>query len=178
MRKIVSSLCVRKKQNIRFNSKTNRDAQKNFHGRFMMEAKMFNDLMESVGEAKDILERKKQPSRSFIIDEPDAKSIRTQMQLTQDEFAGLLNISVYTLRNWEQLRRNVHHSSNDFTRLEELVSKHSFIKLAKTIIRQRADYANFLEAGTTVVETSKEKDGKAAKEIQALYKEIKEVING
>ena len=70
-----------------------------------MEAKMFNDLMESVGEAKDILERKKQPSRSFIIDEPDAKSIRTQMQLTQDEFAGLLNISVYTLRNWEQSRR-------------------------------------------------------------------------
>ena len=76
------------------------------------------------------------------------------------------------------LINNVHHSSNDFTRLEELVSKHSFIKLAKTIIRQRADYANFLEAGTTVVETSKEKDGKAAKEIQALYKEIKEVING
>ncbi|MDD5160759.1 MAG: hypothetical protein PHI47_11945 [Sulfuricurvum sp.] len=27
------------------------------------------------------------------------------MQLTQDEFAGLLNISVNTLRNWKQARR-------------------------------------------------------------------------
>lgn len=74
------------------------------------------------------------------------------------------------------LINNVHHSSNDFDRLKDLISKHSHIKLAKSIIRQRADYANYLEAGTTVVEKSKDK--KAAKEIKSLYKEIKEVING
>jgi putative transcriptional regulator len=67
----------------------------------MMEDTMFNDLLASVGEAKDILQHKKQPSRSFMIDNPDAKSIRTKLQLAQDEFAGLLNISVNTLRNWE-----------------------------------------------------------------------------
>ena len=33
------------------------------------------------------------------------KSIRARLKLTQDEFAGLLNISVNTLRNWEQARR-------------------------------------------------------------------------
>ncbi len=74
------------------------------------------------------------------------------------------------------LINNVHHSSNDFDRLKDLISKNSHIKLAKTIIRQRADYANYLEAGTTVVEKSKDK--KAVKEIKSLYKEIKEVING
>jgi len=74
------------------------------------------------------------------------------------------------------LINNVHPSSKDFDRLKDLVSKHSYITLAKTIIRQRADYANYLEAGTTVVEKSKDK--KATKEIKSLYKEIKEVING
>lgn len=66
---------------------------------------MFNDLLESAIEAKEILLHKKAPSRSFIIDEPNAKEIRTRLQLTQDEFARLLNISVNILRNWEQLRR-------------------------------------------------------------------------
>jgi len=70
-----------------------------------MEDSMFDDLIASVGEAKEILGKTKKPSRSFMIDEPDAKSIRTRLQLTQDEFAGLLNISVNTLRNWEQSRR-------------------------------------------------------------------------
>ncbi|MCX6051531.1 MAG: NadS family protein [Campylobacterales bacterium] len=70
-----------------------------------MENAMFDDLLQSVSEAREILQHTKQPSRSFIMDDPDAKAIRTQMQLTQDEFAGLLNISVNTLRNWEQSRR-------------------------------------------------------------------------
>jgi putative transcriptional regulator len=70
-----------------------------------MEESLFNDLLTSAGEAKAILNHQRKPSRSFMLDEPDAKSIRTQLQLTQDEFAKLLNISVNTLRNWEQSRR-------------------------------------------------------------------------
>jgi chromosome partitioning protein len=80
------------------------------------------------------------------------------------------------------LINNVHHSSNDFDRLKDLISKYDFVKLADTIIRQRADYANLLEEGTTVVEKSKnqksDKATKATKEIKELYKEIKRVING
>ncbi len=70
-----------------------------------MENAMFNDMLASVSEAKEILQHKKQPLRSFIIDEPDAKLIRARLKMTQVEFASLLNISVNTLRNWEQSRR-------------------------------------------------------------------------
>lgn len=70
-----------------------------------MEAKLFEELLSSTEEAKAILKKKKHSSRSFFIEEPDAKLIRAKLSLTQNEFATLLNISVNTLRNWEQGRR-------------------------------------------------------------------------
>lgn len=71
-----------------------------------MEKKMFNELIESIKEAKEIMAGKKEPSRKFFIEEPDPKDIRAKMSLTQDQFAALMNISVHTLRNWEQGRRH------------------------------------------------------------------------
>jgi putative transcriptional regulator len=70
-----------------------------------MDDKLFNELLASTKEAKEILTKKISPSRTFYIDEPNAKEIRSKFDLTQDEFAKLLNISVATLRNWEQGRR-------------------------------------------------------------------------
>ena len=70
-----------------------------------MDDKTFNELLNSTKEAKQILAKKVTPSRTFYIDEPDAKQIRAKFHLTQNEFAKLLNISVATLRNWEQGRR-------------------------------------------------------------------------
>ena len=70
-----------------------------------MDENMFESLIESTKEAKAILRKETQPSRRFYIEEPSAKSIREKHHLTQDEFAHLLNISVGTLRNWEQGRR-------------------------------------------------------------------------
>ena len=70
-----------------------------------MDDKIFNELLNSTKEAKQILSKKATPSRTFYIDEPDAKQIREKFHLTQNEFAKLLNISVATLRNWEQGRR-------------------------------------------------------------------------
>ncbi len=70
-----------------------------------MDDKLFNELLASTKEAKKILAKKTAPSRTFYIDEPNAKEIRLKFDLTQDEFANLLNISVATLRNWEQGRR-------------------------------------------------------------------------
>lgn len=67
---------------------------------------MFNELIESIKEAKEIMAGKKEPSRKFFIEEPDPKDIRAKMSLTQDQFAALMNISVHTLRNWEQGRRH------------------------------------------------------------------------
>lgn len=65
---------------------------------------------------------------------------------------------------------NVHPRASDFDRLRDLVSD-SKVTLLDSIIRQRADYNNTLEAGTTVAEASN--FSKAAKEIQTLVTEIK-----
>ena len=70
-----------------------------------MEDKVFRKLLESTKEAKDIVSKKREASRTFYIEEPNAKEIRSKFHLTQNEFAKLLNISVATLRNWEQGRR-------------------------------------------------------------------------
>ncbi len=65
----------------------------------------FNRLLESAGQAREIINGAKKPSRSFVIEEPNAKEIRQKLNLTQTDFAAMLNISVNTLRNWEQNRR-------------------------------------------------------------------------
>ncbi|PHS39838.1 MAG: transcriptional regulator [Sulfurovum sp.] len=70
-----------------------------------MDDASFNKLLESTKEAKEILAKKTSPSRTFYIEEPNAKKIRSKFHLTQNEFAKMLNISVATLRNWEQGRR-------------------------------------------------------------------------
>lgn len=71
-----------------------------------MDAQNFERLLASAKEAKEIMNGQKEPSRKFFIDEPNPKEIRAKMSLTQDQFAALMNISVYTLRNWEQGRRH------------------------------------------------------------------------
>ncbi|PNV84396.1 MAG: transcriptional regulator [Sulfurimonas sp.] len=71
-----------------------------------MDAQNFERLLASAKEAKEIMNGQKEPSRKFFIDEPNPKEIRAKMSLTQDQFAALMNISVHTLRNWEQGRRH------------------------------------------------------------------------
>lgn len=70
-----------------------------------MDDKNFNRLLESAGQAREIMRGVKKPSRSFMVEEPNAKEIRQKLNLTQTDFATMLNISVNTLRNWEQNRR-------------------------------------------------------------------------
>jgi putative transcriptional regulator len=70
-----------------------------------MKQELFEELLESVKEAKAIIKGEKEPSRIFIYDELDVKSIREQFGLSQSKFASLLGISLGTLRNWEQGRR-------------------------------------------------------------------------
>jgi len=70
-----------------------------------MKEELFNELVESVREGGKILRDKKKPSRIFVIEAPNVKKIRTGYELSQNEFAALMGISVKTLRNWEQGRR-------------------------------------------------------------------------
>jgi putative transcriptional regulator len=71
-----------------------------------MEQDLFSDLMQSLKEAKSIAHGEAQPSRRFTVAPPDVKAVREQIGLSQSEFARLMRVSVKTLQNWEQHRRN------------------------------------------------------------------------
>ena len=71
-----------------------------------MDTKIFERLLSSVKETNKIIKGEKEPSRKFIFEEPNPKDIRAKLSLTQEKFAELMNISVHTLRNWEQGRIN------------------------------------------------------------------------
>jgi putative transcriptional regulator len=66
---------------------------------------LFAELEASVREGGAILRGEMPASRRFVVEELDVKRIRANYRLTQDEFAAQLGISVKTLRNWEQGRR-------------------------------------------------------------------------
>lgn len=71
-----------------------------------MEEKLFTDLVESLKEAVEISKGRAEPSRRFFVSQPEVKVIREKTGLSQSEFAGLMRVSVKTLQNWEQGRRN------------------------------------------------------------------------
>lgn len=71
-----------------------------------METSLFDDLVQSLKEVKDISQGKAAPSRRFDVATPDVKAIREKTGLSQSEFAQLMRVSIKTLQNWEQHRRN------------------------------------------------------------------------
>lgn len=71
-----------------------------------MDKELFKDLVQSLKEAAAISKGEMEPSRVFSVSSPDAKAAREKMGLSQSDFAKLLQVSVKTLQNWEQHRRN------------------------------------------------------------------------
>ena len=71
-----------------------------------MKKDVFEELLASVGQGGQIMRGELKPSRVFSVEEPDARKIRQSYGLSQEKFARLIGISVATLRNWEQGRRN------------------------------------------------------------------------
>ena len=70
-----------------------------------MKDELFNELVASIREGGKILRGKAKPSRTFVIKTPNVKKIRASYKLSQSEFAALMGISIKTLQNWEQGRR-------------------------------------------------------------------------
>ena len=70
-----------------------------------MNDELFAELLDSVREAKAIMRGEMAPSRVTGMHLPDAKQIREELGLSQDQFAQRLGVQVATLRNWEQGRR-------------------------------------------------------------------------
>ena len=70
-----------------------------------MEKKLFNQLVDSVEEAKEISLGKKAPSRKFSYSPLDVAAIRKKLHYSQSQFALMIGVSERTLQNWEQGRR-------------------------------------------------------------------------
>lgn len=65
----------------------------------------FEMLCESIRQAGEIRRGEREPSRTFVIEDPDPKAIRERLGLSQSRFASIIGVSVRTLQNWEQGRR-------------------------------------------------------------------------
>ena len=70
-----------------------------------MKSRDFNDLLTSIGQAKEINAGKRRPFRVFEFDPLMVKHIRKKLHVSQSRFAQLIGVSVDTLQNWEQGRR-------------------------------------------------------------------------
>lgn len=71
-----------------------------------MENILFDDLLQSLKEAKAISKGEAKASRRFELVPTDVKAVRERIGLSQNEFAKLMRVSIKTLQNWEQHRRN------------------------------------------------------------------------
>jgi putative transcriptional regulator len=71
-----------------------------------MKKALFEELLESVRQAKAIEQGALKPARTFKLDpQNDIVKARGKLGLSQSKFASLLGISQDTLQNWEQGRR-------------------------------------------------------------------------
>ncbi len=65
----------------------------------------FEKLVASVKEAGEIKSGRRKPGRIYEINPPEIKSVREKLNVSQNEFALMIGVSVRTLQNWEQGRR-------------------------------------------------------------------------
>ena len=67
-----------------------------------MDQELFDELLQSVKEAGQVVKGRCRPSRTFVVEALDVRTIRENLNLSQNQFAALVHVSVKTLRNWEQ----------------------------------------------------------------------------
>ena len=70
-----------------------------------MKQKDFEKLVASIKEAGEIKAGHKRPSRIYEIKPPQIKIVREKLNVSQNDFALMIGVSVRTLQNWEQGRR-------------------------------------------------------------------------
>ncbi len=72
-----------------------------------MKKELFEELLESVKQAKAIEKGELKPARAFRVNpKTDLVKVRGKLGLSQSKFAAVLGISADTLQNWEQGRRS------------------------------------------------------------------------
>ena len=70
-----------------------------------MDPKLFEELTRSIRQAGAIARGEKKPARRHELTPSRILAVRERSGLSQAQFARLLNVSVKTLQNWEQARR-------------------------------------------------------------------------
>ena len=70
-----------------------------------MKKKDFDTLLKSIKQAGEIKRGKLKPGRVFQYDPMNIKTLRKKLHLSQSQLALLIGVSVNTLQNWEQGRR-------------------------------------------------------------------------
>ncbi len=65
----------------------------------------FEKLVSSVKQMRSMMKGEEVPHRRKSYPSTDVKAIRKQLELTQDEFAAMIGVSVRTIQNWEQGHR-------------------------------------------------------------------------
>lgn len=70
-----------------------------------MDPKLFEELTRSIRQAAAIARGERKPARQRELTPSRIVAVRERSGLSQAQFARLLNVSVKTLQNWEQARR-------------------------------------------------------------------------
>ncbi len=70
-----------------------------------MKKQLFEELVGSIREAGKIHRGEAPSSRQFVFEPEDVRNIRAKLNKSQSEFAQMIGVSVATLQNWEQGRR-------------------------------------------------------------------------
>jgi len=70
-----------------------------------MNEKDFQKLVKSIKQMGSIMQGEELPHRRTVLSTIDVKALREQIGLTQAEFSRMIGVSIKTLQNWEQGRR-------------------------------------------------------------------------
>lgn len=73
-----------------------------------MKKELFDDLVASIKEAGKIHRGEMPAAREFTFDPEDVRAIREKLHKSQSQFARMIGVSISTLQNWEQGRRQPH----------------------------------------------------------------------
>ena len=90
-----------------------------------MDKDTFAELMASTLEMDDIVQGKKSASRRFEFPDPEVKTIREHLGVSQDKFAMILGVSKRTVENWEQGRRRPTGPARSLLRIVEADPEHA-----------------------------------------------------
>ena len=108
-----------------------------------MRKDLFEQLVESVKEMRAIQAGHRRPSRVTRHEQlvshgtPDVATLRAHFQLSQAKFAALLGISVDTLQNWEQGRRQPEGPARVLLRVAE-AHPEALLSVTQSATKRRA----------------------------------------